>query len=728
MNKYDILGVVGEGAYGVVLKCKNKETGEVVAIKKFKESDDDEMVKKNTLREVKLLRMLRQENIVHLKEAFRRKGKLYLVFEYVERNLLEAIEARPAGLDSEEVRRYMFQLCQAIEYCHANDVLHRDIKPENLLVNKDGSLKLCDFGFARILPQKIVELTDYVATRWYRAPELLLGAPYSKPVDTWAIGCILGELTDGQPLFPGENEFDQLFVTQKILGPLLPEQMETFQKNPRYIGMKFPEVTRPETLEKRYLGKLSKKAMSFIKTCLKLDPAQRLTAAEALQHPYFEGLVRSAAVAPMSRGDIDFESVVVGSSESRKVIGQSPAGLSTGPQEGAAISTVASQTAIHIHTQKNSLQGSASHEKVPYTGNGDGRAKQKAIVLANSKSKGHMGDQGHSSGAHTDKVNGSDRSVSLNKVASKLEKLHLAYDTNHSKKDLAYPGSNYIPKKGKADREIIEGNFVVPDVFMKTKYGPISQYNYNIKNTDNHNGQLFGEVYGNGYKPVDKAEPKKQGATIIKPKPKPTTTGYPGYDLHDESRGSPYTFLLKKSQAAPASMKKKAKNDTSQIDHNENSMDINKPSTMRQTRNKIYTKPGKNPMQATHHIQNIDEDNEFLKHENNGPALESSELYQPGGQLPYLNGRHPTDKATPNAFENTNGLQKTVGMIKAKPSYPGAQAAHHGNNGHGHAWPNEEVDSSSGKHFNIVYNNNVYNYNVTTASPGLKGSSYKKKL
>ena len=213
MNKYEVLGVVGEGAYGVVLKCRNKDTGNILAIKKFKESEDDEVVRKTTLREVKILRMLRQPNIVSLREAFRRKGKLYLVFEYVEKNLLEVLEENPNGLDPRIVRRYIFQLCRAIEFCHRNSVIHRDIKPENLLVNPDHTLKLCDFGFARTVqnPGQGQQLTDYVATRWYRAPELLLGSTtYTKAVDLWAIGCIMGELVDGQPLFPGESEIDQM--------------------------------------------------------------------------------------------------------------------------------------------------------------------------------------------------------------------------------------------------------------------------------------------------------------------------------------------------------------------------------------------------------------------------------------------------------------------------------------------------------------------------------------
>ena len=274
-----------------MLKCRNKETGDIVAIKKFKESEDDDVVRKTTLREVKILRMLKQENIVNLKEAFRRKGRLYLVFEYVEKNMLETLEENSNGLSPEIVRKYIYQLCRAIEWCHSHDVIHRDIKPENLLVNSNQELKLCDFGFARMVSSKFPCYTDYVATRWYRAPELLLGTTdYGKPVDLWAIGCIMGELTDGQPIFPGESEIDQLYVTQKVLGPLTPDQLDKFLRNPRFLGLKFPDMSRPETLERKYAGKLSKKALSFMKGLLNMDPAKRLSGSEALQHAYFDGL------------------------------------------------------------------------------------------------------------------------------------------------------------------------------------------------------------------------------------------------------------------------------------------------------------------------------------------------------------------------------------------------------------------------------------------------------
>lgn len=300
MNKYEVLGVVGEGAYGVVLKCRNKESGEVVAIKKFKEeeaaaAEGDDALRKTALREVKILRLLRHANIVSLMEAFRRKGKLYLVFEYVERNLLEVLESHPQGLGDEGVLLYVFQLCQAINWCHSNNVIHRDIKPENLLINtRTKLLKLCDFGFARIVTRSTRELTDYVATRWYRAPELLLGSTdYGFSVDMWAIGCIMGEITDGQPMFPGESEVDQLFIIQKVLGPLIPEHIDMFASNARFAGLKFPDMSRPETLQKKYVGKFGKSALHFLQALLRMNPADRPTSRDALAHPFFDRVPKS---------------------------------------------------------------------------------------------------------------------------------------------------------------------------------------------------------------------------------------------------------------------------------------------------------------------------------------------------------------------------------------------------------------------------------------------------
>ena len=290
-NKYEVLGVVGEGAYGIVYKCKNKETGKYVAIKKFKEVGD-ELVKKTMKRELKMLQRLHHPNVVEFQDAFRRKGNLFLVFEFVDKNLLELLQEHPNGLDPNLIRHLIYQLCKSIKYLHDQNIIHRDIKPENLLITDKMESKLCDFGFARLVSETNEKLTDYVATRWYRAPELLLSqGNYGKEVDYWAIGCIMGELVDGNPLFPGENELDQIHCIQKVLGNLTDKQEEMFYNNPIFNGKSLLNVTKPETLEKRYMGKFSKKAISFMKGLLALDPKKRLNGNTVFKHAYFEKLV-----------------------------------------------------------------------------------------------------------------------------------------------------------------------------------------------------------------------------------------------------------------------------------------------------------------------------------------------------------------------------------------------------------------------------------------------------
>eukprot|EP00796_Vickermania_ingenoplastis_P002049 gene2049-1237_t len=241
MENYETLGVLGEGTYGVVVKAKQKSTGKLVAIKKFKQVENEEHVKKTSMREVRLLKQLKHPNIINLMEVFRRDGQLFLVFEYIERTVLES--------DS-------------------------------------GALKLCDFGFARPISAK-GKYTDYVATRWYRAPELLVGdVSYTKAVDVWAIGCIFAELSDTQPLFPGSSDLDQLSLILRCCGPLPSKMVRIFEANPLYKRVSFPRMNIHRTIYDRYANR-PQEWLEFLAACLATDPEKRLSCTDLLNLDYF---------------------------------------------------------------------------------------------------------------------------------------------------------------------------------------------------------------------------------------------------------------------------------------------------------------------------------------------------------------------------------------------------------------------------------------------------------
>uniref|UniRef100_A0A8C4QRW6 Cyclin-dependent kinase-like 1 (CDC2-related kinase) n=1 Tax=Eptatretus burgeri TaxID=7764 RepID=A0A8C4QRW6_EPTBU len=288
MDKYEKPRKIGEGSYGVVFKCRRRDNGQSVAIKVFMESDEDPVIKKVALREIRILKTLKHPNLVNLLEVFRRRRRLHLVFEFCDRTLLHELERHPCGVAEMQVKKYTWQILQGIAYCHRRNCIHRDVKPENILVTKRGVIKLCDFGFARILTRPGDNYTEYVATRWYRAPELLVGdAQYGPPVDVWAIGCVFAEMLSGQALWPGCSELDQLHLITRTLGVLTACHQKVFSSNQYFNGFSVPEPDVRDPLELKF-PYISHQGRRVLKGCLRMDPSARLSCGALVELPYFD--------------------------------------------------------------------------------------------------------------------------------------------------------------------------------------------------------------------------------------------------------------------------------------------------------------------------------------------------------------------------------------------------------------------------------------------------------
>jgi len=284
MNRYKVLKTLGDGTYGSVLKAQNKQTNEWVAIKRMKQKyySWDECMK---LREIASLRKLIHPNIVKLKEVIRENDELHLVFEFMEANLYEFMKSRVRAIPESKVRNIMFQTMQAVNYVHKHGYFHRDMKPENLLVSGE-TVKLADFGLAREIRAR-PPFTDYVSTRWYRAPEVLLRSSiYNSPLDIWACGGIMAELYTLRPLFPGASESDQLYKICSVLGtPTTVSWPEGF-KLAAQMGYRFPQFvpTRLETL----VPQANAEGIQLMQAMMQWDPNRRQSATKILHHAFFE--------------------------------------------------------------------------------------------------------------------------------------------------------------------------------------------------------------------------------------------------------------------------------------------------------------------------------------------------------------------------------------------------------------------------------------------------------
>ncbi|KDQ06362.1 hypothetical protein BOTBODRAFT_39647 [Botryobasidium botryosum FD-172 SS1] len=294
MENYAKLEKVGEGTYGVVYKARHISSGDIVALKKIRLEAEDEGVPSTAIREISLLKELKDDNIVRLRDIVHADNKLYLVFEYLDMDLKHYMEfvregagASQHGMSAEIVKKFTLQLLQGLHYCHAHRILHRDLKPQNLLINSTGNLKLADFGLARAFGIPLRTYTHEVVTLWYRAPEVLLGARhYSTAVDMWSVGCIMAEMImKGEPLFPGDSEIDQIFKIFQILGTPNEEIWPGIEKLPDYKPT-FPRWNATDLLQA--VPGLDSVGGDLLAQFLAYDTANRVSAKRALDHPYFE--------------------------------------------------------------------------------------------------------------------------------------------------------------------------------------------------------------------------------------------------------------------------------------------------------------------------------------------------------------------------------------------------------------------------------------------------------
>ncbi|KAJ9134974.1 hypothetical protein P3X46_032202 [Hevea brasiliensis] len=284
MERYKLIKEVGDGTFGSVWRAINKQSGEVVAIKKMKKKyySWEECV---NLREVKSLRRMNHPNIVRLKEVIRENDILYFVFEYMEYNLYQLIKDREKLFSEAEIRNWCFQLFQGLAYLHQRGYFHRDLKPENLLVTKH-LIKIADFGLAREINSQ-PPYTEYVSTRWYRAPEVLLQSYlYSSKVDMWAMGAIMAELFTLRPLFPGTSEADEIYKICNIIGSPTKDSWADGLNLASAINYQFPQSVGVHL--SALIPSASDDAVNLIKLLCSWDPSKRPTAGEALQHPFFQ--------------------------------------------------------------------------------------------------------------------------------------------------------------------------------------------------------------------------------------------------------------------------------------------------------------------------------------------------------------------------------------------------------------------------------------------------------
>ncbi|KAF2709526.1 Pkinase-domain-containing protein [Pleomassaria siparia CBS 279.74] len=288
-SSFQQLEKLGEGTYATVFKGRNRQTGELVALKEI-HLDSEEGTPSTAIREISLMKELKHENIVLLHDVIHTENKLMLVFEFMDKDLKRYMDSRGdrGALDPPTIKSFMYQLLRGIAFCHDNRVLHRDLKPQNLLINNRGQLKLADFGLARAFGIPVNTFSNEVVTLWYRAPDVLLGSrTYNTSIDIWSAGCIMAEMYTGRPLFPGTTNEDQLQKIFRLMGTPSERSWPGISQFPEYKGNFHVFATQDLRL---ILPQVDQVGLSLLNSMLQLRPEMRIAASASLNHPWFNDL------------------------------------------------------------------------------------------------------------------------------------------------------------------------------------------------------------------------------------------------------------------------------------------------------------------------------------------------------------------------------------------------------------------------------------------------------